>query len=464
MNNNHKTRRGFIKKTAIAAAGISMGAGLSSGFPAIDVKGTVRGANDRIRMGAIGVGNRGEQLLNIYLQNPDIQVTALCDVYQPYLTRDRQAVNPRYLASMGNWIPRMQERLPDNVARYHDYRKLLEDKNVDAVCIATPDHWHALQTIDAVNAGKDVYLEKPVSITLHEGRKIVEAAQRTKRIVTVGYIRRYSEMHQKLPAMLKNGMIGEISMISSHYYSNMTPNGIGNLQPETPPADFDWDMWLGPRKYRPYQYNIAPYMFRWWKDYSSQLANNGSHYLDVIQWLIGESAPAAVTAAGSNHIIKDDRDIPENMDIIYELPSGKTIHFRVCETVSQPGLDFGTITLLGTKGCLYISDSGYKFFPARAGQFQTWKLDSAPEDIQTRADYTGWAADHFKDFVDCIRTRKTPLASIEDCFHSTSFALLANISLAVRQRIEWDPVKEKIINNKEANKLLHYQYRKPWKL
>ena len=460
MDNNSDTRRGFIKKTAIAAAGISMGAG----FPAIDVKGTIKGANDRIRMGAIGVGNRGSQLLEVYLQNPDIQITALCDIYKPYLTRDRQAVDPRYLSRIGNWIPSMREKLPDHVALYHDYRKLLENKDVDAVCIATPDHWHALQAIDAVNAGKDVYLEKPVSITVHEGRKIVEAAQRNKRIVTVGYIRRYAEMYQKLPELVNNGKIGEISMISGHYYSNMTPNGIGNLQPETPPADFDWDLWLGPRKYRPYQYNIAPYMFRWWKDYSSQLANNGSHFLDVIQWLVGENAPVAVTAVGSNHIIKDDRDIPENMDIIYELPSGKTIHFRVSETVSQPGLDYGYITLLGAKGSLYIADDGYKFFPARAGQFQTWRLDAAPEEVQTRADYTGWAASHFKDFVDCIRTRKTPLATIEQSFRSSSFALLANISLAVKQRIVWDPVREQIINNKEANKLLHYEYRKPWKL
>lgn len=458
MNSN--TRRDFLKKTAFAAAGISMGAG----FPAIDVKGTVRGANDRIRMGAIGIGNRGSQLLEIYMKNPDIQVTALCDIYKPYLMRDKAAVNPRYFLPQGRPVPSMNEKLSKDVTLYHDYRKLLEDKNVDAVCIATPDHWHALQTIDAVDAGKDVYLEKPVSITLYEGRKIVEAARRTNRIVTVGYIRRYSEMYQKLPALIKSGKLGELSMISGHYYGNMTPGGIGNMQPETPPADFDWDTWLGPRAYRAYQYNIAPYMFRWWKDYSSQIANQGSHFLDIIQWLTGESAPVAVTATGSNHIIKDDRDIPENMDILYELASGRTIHFRVSETVSQPGLDYGYIELLGTKGSLYISDGGYKYFPTAPGQFQTWKPDASPEDVKIAWDWRDWTVDHFKDFVDCIRTRRTPLASIEQSFRSSSFALLANVALAMKQRIEWDPVNEKVINNKAANKLLHYEYRKPWKL
>ena len=456
---NH-SRRAFIKKTAVAAAGISIGAA----FPTIDVKGTIRGANDRIRMGAIGVGNRGSQLLEIYLQNPDIQVTALCDVYKPYLMRDRSAIDPRYYIPRGRPVPSMQETLSKEVTRYHDYRKLLEDKNVDAVCIATPDHWHALQTIDAVEAGKDVYLEKPVSITLLEGRKIVEAAQRTKRIVTVGYIRRYAEMYQKLPELIKSGKIGEIAMIDGHYYGNMTPDGIGNMQAEAPPADFDWEFWLGPREYRPYQYNIAPYMFRWWKDYSSQIANQGSHFLDVIQWLTGEKAPVAVTAIGSKHIIKDDRDIPENLEIIYELPSGKTVRFRVSETVAQPGLDYGYITLLGTKGSLHISDGGYQFFPSRPGQFQAWSLDTKAEDVQLKWDWRDWTADHFKDFVDCIRTRKTPLASIEQSFRSSSFALLANVALAVKERIEWDPVKEQITNHKSANNLLHYAYRKPWKL
>jgi predicted dehydrogenase len=358
----------------------------------------------------------------------------------------------------------MRTELSRDVARYHDYRELLNDKNVDAVCIATPDHWHALQTIDAVNAGKDVYLEKPVSMTLHEGRKIVEAAQRTKRIVTVGYIRRYSEMYQKLPDLLKSGKIGEISMVDGHFYGNMSPGGIGNFQPETPPEDLDWDLFVGPRKMRPYQYNMAPYMFRWFKDFSSQIANQGSHFLDIIQWLTGENAPVAITAVGSNHIIKDDRDIPENIEILYELASGRTIRFRVSETVAQPGTDYGYITLLGTKGSLHIADGGYKFSPTRPGQFQSWKEDAQPEDVEIKWDWRDWTADHLKDFINCIRTGKTPLASIEQSFRSSSFALLANISLALKQRVEWDPVKEQFINNKAANKLLHYEYRKPWKL
>jgi predicted dehydrogenase len=262
--------------------------------------------------------------------------------------------------------------------------------------------------------------------------------------------------------MINSGKLGEITLISSHYCSNMTPAGIGRMKPEPPPAGFDWNTWLGPRAWRDYQYNMAPYMFRWWKDYSSQIANNGSHYLDVIQWLIGENAPVAITASGTNHIIKDDRTIPENMEITYEMASGKIIQFRVSETTSNPELTFGNIALFGTKGSLYLGDAGYKLFPSTAGQFQTWKPGFEYEEYAPpREDATLL---HVTDFIDCVKTRKTPVSSIEQSFRSSSFALLANIALEVKQRLEWNPVKEQFTNNKTANKLLHYEYRKPWKL
>ena len=173
----------------------------------------------------------------------------------------------------------------------------------------------------------------------------------------------------------------------------------------------------------------------------------------------------AITAVGSNHIIKDDRDIPENVEIIYELASGITIRFRVSETVAQPGTEYGYITLLGTKGSLHIADGGYKFYPSRPGQFQSWNLNAQPIEYEVpKLDWNEWGLNHVRDFVDCIRTGNTPLASIEGSFRSTSFALLANIALEMKQRLEWDPVKERFINNNAANKLLHYKYRKPWKL
>lgn len=190
------------------------------------------------------------------MKNAVCEVGALCDIYKPLVARDNTQVSERYLKY--HRIPKMGEKFDSQVARYSDYRKLLEDKSVDAVCIATPDHWHALQTIDAIKAGKDVYVEKPLSKTIHEGRAMINAARNSKQIVTVGLNRRAAPLYQKLAQEIPAGKIGKVSFAQTYYVSNMSPAGIGKMKPEAPPQDFDWDMWLGPRAYRSYQYNIAP--------------------------------------------------------------------------------------------------------------------------------------------------------------------------------------------------------------
>jgi predicted dehydrogenase len=273
------TRRDFIKKSSLAVAGLSL---TQKGFPLVDINKKIIGANDRVCTGFIGVGNRGTQLLHLFMEQPDCEIAALCDVYQPYLTRDYSKVDPRYIKAMPRQIPKMGEKFPAKVTLYDDYRKLLDDKSIDAVCIATPDHWHALQTIDAIHAGKDVYVEKPLSKTIDEGRKMVNAGKNSKQVVTVGLNRRGAPTFQKLAKEIPAGKIGKVTFASACHVSNMFPDGIGKMSPEMPPKDFDWDMWLGPRAYRPYQYNIAPYMFRWWEDYANQISNNGVHYLDLI--------------------------------------------------------------------------------------------------------------------------------------------------------------------------------------
>jgi predicted dehydrogenase len=252
----------------------------------------------------------------------------------------------------------------------------------------------------------------------------------------------------------------------------MYPDGIGRLKPEAPPKDFDWDMWIGPRAFRAYQYNIAPYFFRWWGDYSSQMGNWGVHYMDAIRWIIGETAPAAVTAQGGKYLLDDDRTIPDTMEVTFEFSSRRIIRFSIYEGTSGLGIKGGEVELRGSKGTLIASEDGYKIIPAKAGQFQTWKNSIEPEektiegkekfgDLATSEDST---ANLVNNFLDCIKSRQTPWCTLEDGHRSTSFAHLANISLAVGQRIEWDAEKETITNNEKANDLLHYEYRKPWSL
>ncbi len=258
------SRREFIARSGMVTAGATLG------MNALSAQGLKKvGANDKIRMGFIGIGNRGSQLMNLFMANPEVQVAGLCDVYEPYATRDLSSVHPRYL-ELGK-VPKMGEQFGPEVKRYSDFRKLLEQKDMDAVCIATPDHWHTIQAIQAMEAGFDVYVEKPLTITIKEGRELVKAQERTGRVVAVGLNRRGSSVYQKLSGEIKAGKIGKVTTARALRISNMFPDGIGRMGPEKPPADFDWDMWLGPRAYRDYQYNIAPYSFRWWSEYSSQM-------------------------------------------------------------------------------------------------------------------------------------------------------------------------------------------------
>lgn len=466
---NKKSRREFIKKSSLALAGVTIG---QKGFPIVDWDKKIMGANDRVRTGFIGVGNRGTQLLHLFMEQPDCEVAALCDVYKPYITRDYSQVDPRYTKDMGSRIPQMGENFSRNVKQYTDYRKLLEDKNIDAVCIATPDHWHALQTIDAIQAGKDVYVEKPLSKTISEGRRMVEIGKKSQQVVTVGLNRRGAPTFQKLAKEIPGGKIGKVTFAQACHVSNMYPNGIGKKQAETPPADFDWNMWLGPRAYRPYQYNIAPYMFRWWEDFANQISNNGIHYLDLIRWLLDEEAPVAVSAHGGKFVIDDDRTIPDTMHVTYEFGSGALVTVSILETSSGSFIPSGFLELRGTKGTLYTGENDYKIVPTKAGQFQTWKELMAAEEFSLDKDdtllidgsYKNSTFSLIRNFLDCVKSRKEPWATLEIGHRSTTLAHLATIAMQTKKRLEWDGLKERFINCNEANNYLSYEYREPWKI
>jgi predicted dehydrogenase len=428
-------------------------------------QGRVLGANERVRLGFLGVGNRGCQLLRGFLAQPDAQIVALCDVYEPYLRADYAKVDPRFRNLAGR-IPRMPE-IPDGgtVARVTDFRRILERPDIDAVVIATPDHWHAIQTTAACRAGKDVYCEKPLSITLREGRAMVAAARTQDRIVQVGTHRRSSRMYAELAEHVQAGALGKVTVARIAYASNMTPYGIGKATDSEPPADLNWDMWLGPRPMRKFNENLMPYKFRWWHLYSSQMANWGVHYFDLVRWLTGERAPAAVVAMGGRYAVDDDRTIPDTCETVFEHASGMLTVFSLYESTGQPVLGRGAeLELRGTLGTLYATQDGWEIVPERGGQFQ----DPAPRRAadkgvapKTDRDLDAQAA---RDFLDNVKRRRLPKADVEEGHRSTTFAHLANIALATRQRLEWDADAERFTNYEPANALLHYDYRPPWSL
>jgi predicted dehydrogenase len=459
MDTNETTsRRGFIRNTAAAAAGMSVAANTVSAPAAVQPK----GANERIRVGFIGMGFRGSQLLPLFMANRDVQIVALCDVYKPFITRDFSQVHKKLVDELGNYIPRMGEGFSDQVGQYTDFRRVLDRKDIDAVVISTPDHWHAVQTIMAMESGKDVFVEKPLTLTVREGRAMVEAARRTKRVAQVGLTRRGAAVYREIAPLVQKGLIGKVTIARSYRITNMYPDGIGVENPTDPPDTLDWDLWLGPRAYRPFQWNITPYRFRWFKDYSSQMGNWGVHFLDLIRWCIGEQAPVAISAHGGKYVLKDDRTIPDTMETIFEFPSGALALFSIHEACDGPLLPQGLIELQGTLGTLYVNDRGYQIAPSRNGQFQRRK--NLPEPVEKSFEPEDGTVALVRNFLDCIKSREKCLVDLEEGHRSTSFAHLANIALATGSRIEWDPVRERVTNNEAANKLLHYEYRQPWKL
>jgi len=435
------SRRTFTKATAATALAVAAAPGAKAA-----------GANDRIRLGFIGVANRGGQLLTAFLNHADMEVAALCDVHRPTLQR-------------------AAERLGGKADTYADFRELIDRKDIDAVVIATPDHWHAVQTITACDAGKDVYVEKPLSITIHEGRRMVEAARRNRRVVQVGTHRRSSDLYARLAALTTTDAIGKITVSRAYRLSNMYPGGIGRAKPTAPPADLDWDMWLGPRPERPYQNNIAPYKFRWWQLYSSQMGNWGVHYLDAIRWLTGELAPVSISAMGGRFAVDDDRTVPDTLEATFQFASGRLAIFGQYEASGNPIFPRGNPELSapemefrGTQGTAYIGGRHFQIMSERGGQFQDRAPRMDPIEVEASGGNEDLTATHARNFLDCIKSREKPNADVEIGHRSTTMSLLANISLATGSRLQWDPKNEVITSPTEANELLHYEYRKPWEL
>lgn len=415
-----------------------------AGTAAISVSAT-RAASaplNKKRLGFIGVANRGSQVLDAFLSHQDVEIVALCDVFEPQLLKTK-------------------ERLGGKVDTCEDFRRVLDRPDVDAVVIATPDHWHAVQTILACQAGKDVYIEKPLSITIREGRRMVEAARKDNRVVQVGTHRRSSTLYAELASAIAAGTIGKVTVARAYRLSNMYPDGIGKAAPSEPPPGLNWDLWLGPRPARPFQATIAPYKFRWWDPYSSQMGNWGVHYLDAIRWMTGDEAPASVSAHGGRFAIDDDRTIPDTLEATFEFALGRLVMFGQYEASGNPALRSGEIELRGTQGTAYIGDRGYEIVPERGGQFQQSMPRMSPVTASGRdGDLT---AQHARNFLDCVVSRDKPSADVEVGHRSTTMSLLANIALATRSRLEWDAAAERITNNAAANELLDYEYREPWR-
>jgi predicted dehydrogenase len=420
----------------------------------------ILGANDRIRMGYIGLGNRGDQVHDAFLEYGDQETVALCDLREDYM--DFAAKKSRA-----------------NPAQYSDYKKLLDDKNVDAVVIATPDHWHALMFVDACRAGKDVYVEKPLSLTIAEGRRMVEVARETRRVTQVGIHRRSVKSLQEAAAFVRDGGIGQVTVAKGYHVQNEWPNGIG-MPPDGPsPNEAMWEKWLGPAPKKAYNRNRTFYNFRWFYDYSGgQITNFGVHYMDMIRWSLGKEAPRSVCAMGGRYAVKDNREIPDTCEVLWDFGETLVVFSQYNANGAPTNARNSELELRGTKGTMYLQSGRWEVVPEKTTEVLFGQR--TPLDRETEKAYgpskkpamepvssgsgsaeTNW---HARNFLDCVKSRQRCNCDVEDGHLSTAATILGHIALRSHSLLDWDAKTERFTNNAAANRYLQYQYRAPYKL
>jgi predicted dehydrogenase len=408
---------------------------LSLSMAGAAVAGRVMGANDRVRVGLIGAGNRGSQVWQAMLKHADFEAAAVCDVYEPFRRRG---------AGMG----------PKPAKEYSDFRKLIEDKEVDAVVVATPDHWHAIQCIMACAAGKDVYCEKPLSLHVAEGRAMVEAARKNGRVVQTGSMQRSGAHYIEAVARIHAGDIGEVHKIAAAY----TRNAVGGFKPVeitgAKPAGLDWDMWLGPAPWREFDAFRCIYNFRWFWDYSGgQMTNWGAHHLDIARWIAKAKAPEVAAGFGGRYTIQDGGETPDVQEVLYKFPG-------VIVSWTSREINFGRtnqLEIFGSKGTMTLHRGGYEIRPEvgadKKPMMEPFEV-KAPE--QTVA--------HTRNFLDCVKSRQRPNADIEEGHLTAAMCHLGNLSMRVGRSIQWDAAREQAVGDAAVNAMLMKPYRKPWKL
>jgi predicted dehydrogenase len=419
--------------------------------------GRVLGANDRVRIGFIGCGLIGLRHIADFKLQKDADLVAVSDVYKPR-------------------VERAQADCGAGAKGYGDFRKMLDDQGVDAVVISTPDHWHALQSIMACAAGKDVYVEKPMTLFVKEGRWMTTAARRYKRVVQGGTQGRSGAHFKEVLELIAAGHIGKIHAVRIGSMRNIMP-GFGNPPDSDPPPDMDYDLWLGPAPKRPYNRNRALYNFRWFWDYSGgQMANLGAHDIDLVHYVLKVKSPKAVYSSGGRFCLQDNGETPDVQDAIIEYP-GFNIVVSIREASAGRRLGGGT-ELFGTKGSMTIGRSGFEVFPDMAipaeRQIPPWSNPpghpqpaSFKPQPRTQARKAGNPSNepmdrHARNFLECIKSRQLPIADVEQGHLVSISCHLANISLRLGRKLRWDPVKEDIVGDREASAMLVRPYRKPW--
>lgn len=427
------SRRDFLKTACNAAFLASLAGAAPNLFFNYTKAATGENPSEFVRVGFIGVGNQGENNLRALIEN----AVAVCDVDKSRLAKARKKVE------QNNSRP---------CAGYGDYRKLLEDKAVDAVVISTPDHWHTLPAIHACEAGKDVYCEKPMTLFISEGQALVEAVRRHRRIFQNGSQQRSDAKFRLGCEYVRSGRIGKVKTIKVGLPGvNFKEKSSGPVPDAPPPAELDYDFWLGPAPKRPYNANRVHYLFRFFWDYSGgQMTNWGAHHLDIAQWGLGadESGPVEIEGSAVYHP-EGLYETPEKFDITYRYADGTTI---LCS--SGTGKYKGGTLFEGDKGSLFVS----------RGALETTPDEILEEPLDEHCVKLYASRNHYQNWLECIKSRKDPICSVETGHRSATVCHLGNIAVRSGKQVRWDPCKQQIVGDAKLADWVSRPYRAPWKL
>jgi len=457
------TRRQFLGRTALGAVALP----LAPTFVPASVLGQEAPSN-RLNVGMIGMGNQSEVDLPAFLRQPDVQVVAVCDVNtgshgyrtpEQFLGREpgRQRVNAYY-------AEKNKQASYKGCEAYHDFRELLARKDIDVVAVVVPDHWHALITIAAAAAGKDIYCEKPLSLCVRDGRAMVEAVQRFKRVLQTGSQWRSSPHARFACELVRNGYIGRLQRaITDVAPNNFTGPGPG-WKPMPVPEGFDYDFWLGPAPWAPYHKDRCLYRFRFILDYSGgQTTNFGAHSNGLVQWAVGadNSGPVEFEDLGAEWPPPGDLfTTATKVDFRARYANGVELHCRTSQRL------FG-VRFEGTEGWVDVSYKGLETFPEslKSVKFGPNDIRLAPEDAESNLAVVSQSNNsfrHVRNFLDCVKSRKDPIEPVEAGHRTATLCHLGNIAMKLRRKIRWDPEKEQILDDAEASGMLERPLRQPW--
>jgi len=443
------SRRKFIKNVAASSAVLAIG-GLATGMSAKSYRNVI-GANDRINVAIIGVNSRGKSMAGTFAGQKNTNVACICDV-------DERTI-PKAIAAVVEVNPAVTPKSEK------DCRKVLEDKTIDAIYIATPDHWHAPLTIMGCQAGKHVYVEKPLSHNPHEGELAVEAARKYNRVVQMGAQRRSAPILTQGINKLHEGIIGRVYTAKT-WYTNARKST--SLTPGNVPTWLDYDLWQGPAPRMPYKEGLIHYNWHWyWHWGTGEALNNGTHEVDVARWGLGVDFPTRVTSVGGRYHYKDDWETPDTQIVAMEYPGGVSLVWESRNSNGRKieGADRGII-FYGENGSLDTGDDAYKVYDLNGKLVSEVKSDSAEAGgLQGRnlaSPNLIMDSLHVADFLDAIRNNRRPNCDVETGYKSVLAMQLGNISWRVGHDLNIDPKNGHIINDPDAQKLWSRTYEKGW--